>query len=274
MNSVTYPLPIGDTIQQQTMPRSRLLRAYLIDTKYEFIRMLRNLSYLIPILIIPPVMYAIFGIAFINSFDEKTLGDFPRADILKMMFVNFSVFSILGPSMVSLGTLLAQEREMGLLTFKRALPMPSLAPLLAKALFTMLVVFTLLMVLTIEAVVLGNLEFTASEYAGVWLVCVLGTLPFASIGLYMGASLSGTAASGIVTGVYMSMAMIGGLLFPLPPGFAWVALFSPAFYLSQLGFGAAGMNTLFDPAFPAALLIVVTLIFTRLAMRKIRRHLD
>ena len=274
MNAVTHPLPVLDAERKRGMPRARLIRAYLIDTKYEFIRMLRNLTFLIPILVIPPVMYLLFGVGFINSFEEGSFGDFPREDILKMMFVNFSVFSILGPSMVSLGTLLAQEREMGLLTFKRALPMPSLAPLLAKSLFMMLVIFTLLLLLTLEGVLFAKLDFTVAQYAGIWLVCVLGTLPFAAIGLYMGASLSAAAASGAVTGVYMTMAMVGGLLFPLPPGFTWVALFSPAFYLSQLGFSAAGMNTLFDPILPIALLLSVTLVFTRLAMRRIRRQLS
>lgn len=270
MNSVTDSQPLIRAARHQGMTQSRLVRAYLIDTKYEFVRMLRNLTYLIPILIIPPLMYLIFGVAFINSFAENSFGDLPRADILKMMFTNFSVFSILGPSMVSLGTLLAQEREMGLLTLKRALPMPTVAPLLAKALFTMLVIFTLLLVLTLEAVIFGRLDFTVGQYAEIWLVCVIGTLPFAAMGLFLGAGLSGTAASGVVTGAYMTMAMVGGLLFPLPPNFAWVALFSPAFYLSQLGFAAAGLHTLFGPVFPMLVLLAVTVLFTVLAVRRLR----
>jgi ABC-2 type transport system permease protein len=270
MNSVTDLQVVAGIARREGMSRSRLVRAYLIDTKYEFIRMLRNTTFLIPILVIPPVMYLIFGVAFINSFDQNAFGDVPRVDVLKMMFTNFAVFSILGPSMVSLGTLLAQEREMGLLSLKRALPMPTLAPLLAKALFMMLVIFTLLVLLTVEAVVLGKLEFTVTQYGIIWAVCVLGALPFAAMGLYLGARLSGTAASGVVSGVYMTMAMVGGLLFPLPANFAWIALFSPAYYLSQLGLAAAGLHTLFEPLFPAIVLLVITALFTPLAMRRIR----
>lgn len=273
MNSVIEPRSLIDTVDSQTeqMSRGRLVRAYLVDTKYEFIRMLRNPPFFIPIVIIPVVMYLIFGVLFINSFDEKTWADISKAEVLKMMFVNFSVFSVLGPAMVSLGTHLALERDAGLLTFKRALPMPTLAPLLAKALFAMLLICTLQLALTTEAIVFGKLDMTFSEYAGVWVVSLLGAIPFAAIGLFMGASLSGTAANGMVTGVYMTMAMVGGLLFPLPPNFAWVALFSPPFYLSQLGFGAAGMNTMFDAAFPVALLLTITIVFTRLAMRRLAR---
>jgi ABC-2 type transport system permease protein len=163
------------------------------------------------------------------------------------------------------------ERDSGLLTFKRALPMPSVGPLIAKAFFAMLLICTLEMLLTTEAVLFAKLQLTAAQYAGVWLVCLLGSLPFAAIGLFMGASLSGTAANGLVTGVYMTMAMLGGLLFPLPPNFAWVALFSPAFYLSQLGSYAAGMPTLVDPLFPCALFGAITLVFGWLAMRRLGR---
>jgi ABC-2 type transport system permease protein len=273
MNSVINPQIALDDVssQKQEMSRSRLVRAYLIDTKYEFVRMLRNPPFIIPILIIPVVMYLIFGVVFINSFDEKTWVDISKADIMKMMYVNFSVFSVLGPAMVSLGTHLALERDAGLLTFKRALPMPALAPLLAKALFAMLLICTLELAITTEAIVFGKLDLTFGEYAGVWAVCLLGSLPFAAIGLFMGASMSGNAANGMVTGAYMTMAMLGGLLFPLPPNFAWVALFSPPFYLSQLGFGAAGMNTMFDPAFPLALLFALGIVFTWLAARRITR---
>jgi ABC-2 type transport system permease protein len=273
MNSIIYPRTDVDSVETQKteMTGARLWRAYLIDTKYEFVRMLRNPPFFIPIVIIPVVMYLIFGVVFINSFDEKTWADISKVDVLKMMFVNFSIFSVLGPAMVTLGTHLALERDAGLLTFKRALPMPTLAPLLAKALFAMLLICTLQLALTAEAIVFGKLDMTFGEYAGVWAVSLLGAIPFAAIGLFLGASLSGTAANGIVTGTYMTMAMVGGLLFPLPPNFAWVALFSPPFYLSQLGFGAAGMNTVFDPAFPVALLLVITVVFARLATRRLAR---
>ena len=271
MNAIIGPLSVEDSEPERVMTRSRLVRAYLIDTKYELIRMLRNLSFVIPIVIIPPLMYWLFGVVFINSFDEKAWVDISKEDVLQMMFVNFSVFSILGPSMVSMGTHLALERDSGLLTFKRALPMPSVGPLIAKALFAMLLIFMLELFLTMEAVFLAKLDLTFGQYAGVWLVCVLGTLPFAAIGLFMGASLSGSAANGLVTGAYMTMAMIGGLLFPLPPNFAWVALFSPAYYLSQLGLAAAGMKTMFDPLFPIMLLSAITLVFGYLAARKLGR---
>jgi ABC-2 type transport system permease protein len=271
MNSLIDSLPLVPRAPQLGMSRSRLLRAYLIDTKCEFIRMLRSPPFLIPVLVISPVMYLLFGVAFINSLDQKTLVDITRMDLLKLMFVNFSVFSILAPSMVSLGTLLATERDSGLLTLRRALPVPAQGPLIAKTLFALLVILTLMLVLTVEAVLCGKLEFTWVQYATIWAVCIGGALPFAAIGLYMGASLSGTAANGLVTAAYMSMAMVGGLLFPLPPGFAWIALFSPPFYLSQLAFGAAGMKTILGPTLPVILLASITVLFGWLAARRLMR---
>jgi ABC-2 type transport system permease protein len=271
MNSVTFPTPVVDEAPVQGMSRARLLRAYFIDVKYEFIRLLRNTQILIPVLLLPVVVYPIFGVGLVNSFDERTLTGITTREILELMFVNLSIFSILGPSMATLGTVLASERESGLFTYRRALPMPPLAPLLAKALVALLVISVLMVALTVEAIVFARLDFTFAQYLGVWATCLVGALPFCAIGLYLGARVSGAAAHGVVTGAYMAMAMVGGLLFPLPPAFAWIALFSPTFYLSQLAFGAAGMRTLFDPAFPVALLLVVTVVFTWLAMRRLMR---
>jgi ABC-2 type transport system permease protein len=271
MNAVTHPLPVAATTHDRGMTHSRLLRAYLVDTKFEFIRLLRNPSILIPVLAITPIMYYLFGVLFINSFDENSLGGYTRMSILKLMFVNFSVFSILGPSMVSLGTMMAMERDSGLLTFKRALPIPPWGPLAAKTLFTLLTIVLLAIVMTFEAIVFAKLSFSLIDYVQIWSVCIVGAVPFCAIGLYMGARLSGAAANGLVTAVYMTMAMIGGLLFPVPAGFAWITLFSPPFYLSQLAFGVAEMNTFFDPYFPLALLGGITALFGWLAARRLMR---
>lgn len=271
MNTVSHLLPEVPAMSNRRMLQSQLVRALLIDTKYEFVRIFRSPTFLIPVLLIPPIVYALFGVAFINSFDYDNVVDFTRMDLLKLMFVNLSVFSILGPTMVSLGTFMALERESGLLTFRRALPMPAYAPLLAKSLFAMLSILALMAILTVEAIVFAGLELSFMSYAGIWLVCIFGSLPFAAMGLYLGVRLSGSSANGVVQGVYMGMAMIGGLLFPLPDGFAWVALFSPAFYLSQLGFSVAGMEAAFSPYLPVSLLGGITVLFGWLATRRILR---
>ena len=98
----------------QTIPPmslGRVIAAYLSDAKYESLRLLRTPAF--------------FGVV-LNGGPHRPpgFGDF--------MFVGWTVYGVMGPGLFGFGILVAVERNMGLLTFKRALPMPTGSYLAAK----------------------------------------------------------------------------------------------------------------------------------------------
>src|ERR1700730_4121202 len=111
-----------------SMSTARLFHAYLSEAKYETVRMLRTPAFAIPFLGLPALLYLLFGVVIFGP----AIHNDPQAG--RFIFAAFALFGVMGPGMFGFGMLVAGEREHGLLTLKRALPMPPPAYLVAKLL--------------------------------------------------------------------------------------------------------------------------------------------
>lgn len=247
-----------------TMPAARRLRAYLIEAKYETLRTLRNPGFAVPFLALPVLLYLLFAVVL---FGDAVSRD-PRAPLF--MFAGFAVMGVMGPGMFGFGIMVALEREQGLLTLKRALPMPPAAYLLAKMLMAMLFV-ALVMVTMIAAAPLGHLNLSAGRALAFAAVNTLGALPFCALGLFIGTRVSGKTAPAVVNLLYLPMIYLSGMLFPLPKAVQPIQYGSPAFYLDQLALKAAGVTSQGDALVQVAVLAGVTILLTALAVRRLAR---
>jgi ABC-2 type transport system permease protein len=277
MNASTFALS-RELPRISAMPASRLFRAYLTEAKYESIRALRAPAFAIPFLLLPIVLYVLIGVFLIGSMSN---GDTKMA---VTMFVNFATFGVMGPGMFGFGMFVATEREQGLLTLKRALPMPPTAYLLAKMLMTMLFATIVMGTLIAAALAVGHLRITAAQFLLVALIEILGSLAFCSIGFFIGTRASGKSAPAFVNLAYLPMMHLGGLFYPLPKSAQPIEFLSPAFYLAKLGlhvlhapsldeisFGAASPSSHGGVLVCAAVLGGVTLLFGGLALRRFQR---
>ena len=277
MNATTFALS-RELPRTSAMPIARLFRAYLTEAKYESIRALRAPAFAIPFLLLPIVLYVLIGVFLIGSMSH---GD---SKIAVTMFVNFATFGVVGPGMFGFGMFVATEREQGLLTLKRALPMPPTAYLLAKMLMTMLFAAIVMATLIAAALAVGHLRITAGQFLLVALIEILGSLAFCSIGFFIGTRASGKSAPAFVNLAYLPMMHLGGLFYPLPKSAQPIELLSPAFYLAKLGlhilhapsldeisFGATGPSSHAGVVVCVTVLVAVTLLFGWLAIRRFQR---
>jgi ABC-2 type transport system permease protein len=246
--------------------------------KYECLRALRAPAFAIPFLLLPIVLYVLFGVFLAGSMSKGDL------TVAKLMFANWAVFGVMGPGMFGFGMFVAAEREQGLLTLKRALPMPPAAYLLSKMAMAMLFAGVVMITLMIAAVVIGHPGLSAGQYAGISLLDMLGSLPFCAIGLFIGTRASAKAAPAFANLAYLPFMHLGGLFYPLPKSVQPLEFTSPAFYLAKLGLrvagapsldqlatGAAGPSSHGGPVVYVAVLAGVTILFTTLAIRRLRR---
>ena len=111
------------------MPRRRVLAAYVQETRAECLRYLRSPSFLLPTLLFPAVFFLMFGVV---------LGSHNSADAPRFLLASYSTFGVMAPGLFGFGMSLALERDNGLLTLKRAMPMPPAAYLLGKMVMAML----------------------------------------------------------------------------------------------------------------------------------------
>ena len=267
MNPMNPALAVSenpDLAPATAMPLERMLRAYVIEAKYESLRMLRAPAFAAPFLLLPVCLYLLFAVLLFGDAIAKD----PKAGLFT--FMGFSILGAMGPGMFGFGITVAVEREQGLLKLKRALPMPVGASLIAKMLMSMLFV-AIIMASMVAAAPLGHLKLSAGQMLSVTLVNVAGSLPFCALGFLIGSLASAKSAPAFVNLLYLPMIYLSAILFPLPKSMYWFAAISPAYHLDQLALASMGAASDGATAVHVLVLAGVTLAFTALALRRMAR---
>jgi ABC-2 type transport system permease protein len=254
-----------DSIATPVMTTGRLVNAYMQEAKSECLRYMRNPGFLLPTLLFPSVFYLMFGIFLAHS---------NSADAPRYLLASYGTFGVMAPGLFGFGVSLALERDTGLLTLKRAMPMPPGAYLLGKMCMAMLVAGVVSIILLCMAVFLAGVSLPASRLATFFVLEVLGVLPFCALGLLIGTLVKGQGAPGVVNLVYLPMAFLSGLWFPLsimPPFLQSIAPIWPAYHLDQLALSVVGLGQ-GGVLLHVLVLVGFTAAFLLLAARRLRRY--
>ena len=215
-------------------PRVSLLRCYALESKHEFLRMLRSPSFAVPTLLFPPMFYLLFAVLF-----NRGGGD--QANVY--LLASYGVFGVMAPGLFGFGVSVALDRERGWLRLKRAQPMPPGAYLAAKMAMAMLFAAVIFAILALMAITLGGVHLPVSSWALLFAVDVLGVLPFCAIGLFVGTWINGQGAPAVINLIYLPMSFLSGLWMPismLPGVIREIAPLWPAYHLGQLALTAVG----------------------------------
>jgi ABC-2 type transport system permease protein len=242
---------------------TRTFYPYLIEAKYESLRMLRSPSFAVPFLLIPVMVYLLMGVVFFGP----ALRHDPKAAM--NVFAGLTVFGMMGPGMFGFGVAVAMEREQGFLKLRRALPAPRAGYFVAKMCMAML--FNAIIIVTMIAAALwaAHLSLSFIRIASLAAISILGALPFCAMGLFIGVLVTGSAAPGFVNLVYLPMMWLSGLFIPLPKSLQAAAPVWPAYHLLQLSLGALGQPAAGAQWMHAAVLAGLTLVLTAVAVRRL-----
>jgi ABC-2 type transport system permease protein len=251
-------------IAPPAMTLGRLLAAYVSDAKYESIRLFRTPAFSIPILVMPILFYIFFGVLLPGGRDPLHLA-------ANYMYVGWTVYGVMGPGLFGFGILVAVERNQGLLTFKRALPMPTGSYLFSKLAMAYVFALAVMAILATLAVTMGHVSLSPAKLATVAGVMSLGVFPACAIGLFIGAWAPASSAPAFANITYLGMAFLSGLFFPLPPGLKTFQPIWPTFHLAQLAMASAGLPHRGDLMSHALILAATTAVLTGLAARKLAR---
>ena len=263
MNAATHELSKAqtDTIM---LPR-RVVGAYLEEIRSECLRYFRTPSFLLPTLLFPTIFYLMFGIF---------LGRANGPDASRFFLAAYGTFGVMAPGLFGFGVSLAMERDGGLMMLKRALPMPPAAYLLGKMVMALLVSAVIVALLLAMAVVLAHAPLHLGQIGTMFLTCVFGVLPFCAMGLLVGSLVKGQGAPGVINLIYLPMAFLSGLWFPLsilPKFLQQLGPVWPSYHLNQLALSAVGLGQ-GNAWTHIGVLAVYTVLFTAIAARRLRRH--
>ncbi len=250
-----------------------ILRVLRLETRAEYLRLLRTPAFAVPVIGFPILFYLLFGI----MLAPRHAG--PGSSLA--LLATFVAYGVMAPGLFGIGVALATDRDRGLLALKRALPMPPGTYLAAKLLVATLFAGIVSIALMLLAATAGHVALAPSLCALLLLLGVLGVLPFCGLGLLLGTLVKGQAAPAIINLVYLPMAFLSGVLLPLsvlPRALAAIAPVWPAYHLVQLTLVAVGGGRT-NPATGGSgiaghllVLAAMTVVFFVVARRRLQRQ--
>ena len=246
---------------------NRTLRIYLLETKYEFLKLLRMPSFAVPALLFPVLFYVMFGI----GFGSRSAGS---VNIGMYLLATYGSFGVLGACLFGFGVTVANERGQGWLEVKRTTPMPVSAYFVAKMAMAMLFSSIIVLLLFTTAALLGKNQLSFVQAVSLFAVLVSGAVTFSALGLTIGYFATPNAAPAIVNIIYMPLSFLSGLWIPvmgLPKAVQNIAPFLPPYHYSQLALKTIGASRGTPTSTHVLAMVAATAVFSALAYVGYRR---
>lgn len=213
------------------------VRAYALEAKYEFLKLLRMPAYAIPSITFPVMFYSLFGIAFGSG---RVAGSTTMATYL---IATYGAFGVIGAALFGFGVGVAVERGQGWMTLKRATPMPPFAYFTAKLFMAMVFATIIVSLLAILGTAFGDVRLPATAWLQLFATLILGAVPFCALGLALGYFAGPNSAPPLVNLIYLPLSFASGLWIPieiLPPTVRAIGQLLPPYHLGQLALRAIG----------------------------------
>ena len=217
-------------------PLRTVLRTYLLEARYEFLKTLRLPAYALPTLAFPVLFYVMFSAAFGSQ-------SFGAVGATTYMLATYGTFGVIGAALFGFGVGVAVERGQGWLLLKRASPMPVGAYFAAKVAMAVLFSTLIVVMLALLGATMNGVRLPASTWLALGGTLVAGALPFCALGLAFGTWCGPNSAPAVVNLFYLPMAFGSGLWIPvraLPDFLQAAAPWMPPFHLAQLALKTVG----------------------------------
>jgi ABC-2 type transport system permease protein len=217
MTTLTFPL------------KARILRSEITD---DLRAIVREPSALFFSVLMPVGIFALF----VSLFGHQK-ADGSASFTGTTMVATFGAYAMIAVMMVNPGVSVASDRDRGWMRAKQVSGVPTGTTLAAKVLAALPYALAELAAMTIVAALTGTLDAPAGRLLAVGGLLLLGSVPFALLGLAVGFLASPNAAAAVLNAIMLPMAVFGGLWMPLgimPPFIQGLAHYLPTYHLAQL----------------------------------------
>ncbi len=251
------------------MTLARTVRIYALESKYEFLKLMRMRSYVLFTLMFPLMFYIFFGIAMGRAHPDGGMS------MATYLLGTYGTFAVVGVSLFGFGVGIAVERGLGWLQLKRASPMPPLAGIFARLAVCVMFSAIVIAALFVLGFAFGGVRLPARECEALAATLIAGVFPFCTLGLAIGNFAKPNSAPGLVNIIYLPMAFCSGLWIPfqfLPNFLQHAAPFFPAYHLAQVALTAIHAPANGSVATHWGALAGFTLVFAGLAWLGYRRE--
>jgi ABC-2 type transport system permease protein len=194
--------------------------------KFDILRTLRNRRVLIFAVLMPLVLFLIFGATLHTGDSEGGIS------AIAYVMVSMAMFGSMNAAMSS-GGVIAMERDGGWNRTLRLTPLKPQAYVASKVILSLLLAVPPLVVVFVAGMIIGHVDLSAGQWITVALVSWLGALPFAGLGLVIGYVAKPDSVQPITGLTTMLIAAFGGLWLPIeqmPHAMKTIAQLTPAYW--------------------------------------------
>jgi ABC-2 type transport system permease protein len=248
-------------------PRRNLPRLYLLEAKYEFLKLWRLRAFSLSTLVFPVMFYLIFGGSF-GSFHTQGVR------VAAYLMASYAAVGVINAALFAFGAGVAGERGQGWMMLKRVSPMPTTAIFTAKTLMAVMFSVLVLIALTITAFLMQGVRLPVGEWLALSGTLAAGVIPFAALGLAFGYALGPNSAATVLNLVNLPMTFVSGLYMPItqfPIFVQHIAPYLPAYHFAQLALAAIGAHPIGTVSHHLMALAGFTAVFLVVAVRAYRR---
>lgn len=209
---------------------SRTRKILAVEVADELRGIIREPTALFFSILMPVAFFALF----VSLYGNRAAGPVTAGTT---MLATFGTFAVLAVALTNPGISVAADRERGWLLAKRVSAVPIGLTLTAKVVAALPYAAGVLLAMTATAAFTGSLDGSPTELLRVFAVLLLGSLPFALLGLAVGFQAGTNATAAILNAFLFPSAVLSGLWMPLeilPAAFGQIAQFLPTYHLSQL----------------------------------------
>jgi ABC-2 type transport system permease protein len=206
--------------------------------RFEIMRSLRNVRFIVFIAGFPVLLYLIYA---------KQHGTSEGLTVAALLMVSMAVWSGMGSAMFATGPQLARERQSGWMRQLRVSPISAPRWFGAKLVQGLLLIVPGFVLLTALGFGYGHVHLAAARVGVLAAVLMLGLIPFCVLGLVIGLVFDGQTAQVAQMLTLILLAFLGGIFIPwsqLPHVMQNIGQALPSYHLVQLGWNAAAGRAL------------------------------
>lgn len=239
-----------------------MTHVYWLESKFEFLKLLRLRAYSLSTVLFPVMFYCFFGLAMGGS-RFKGMGT-----MSSYLLATYGAFAVVGSTLFAFGVGIAVERGLGWLQVKQASPMPAMAYFLAKGFVSMAFGGIVVALLFFLGAAFGGVTMPAGQWLALGGVLIAGAIPFCALGLAIAAFAQPNSAAGIVNLIYLPLGFLSGLWMPiefLPNAIKQIARFLPTYHFGQIALGVLGVPLKQSALLHVGALAAFTAVFAAIA---------